>query len=419
MKNFLRVIGVILILLGSFSQEVQAAKYQPDITIIMDGQVLPAEAPPIIQNGRTLVPLRAVAEALQLEVNWNAQTQEIGLDGNGTTILMQIGSNQASKNGSSLSLAVPPVIFSGRTMVPVRFISEALGCHVGWDEGARRVSIRSLPVAMKVVGYYALGDANTSSWTDLFSAQYPQSTIGNTNLINELALGWYTMDEAGQLLTQSDSGWQRPDSWNDVLTTAASYQLKTQMCVQMTDNHARIRKMMNDTGARNLAITSMVAEAEQFDGVNLDFEGLGWNDTPAELSKVRSDYSQFVNDLAVQLHSSGKTLSLSLHAPNSAYPGYDYAALGRVADHIIIMAYDYGPKPEPTDLVEQAVKLATASVPADKLLLGIAVANESASSITSKLSIAEDYNLGGIALWRLGLVSDDEWQILEDNIVRE
>ncbi len=419
MKNFLRVIGVILILLCSFSQEVQAVKSQPDITIVMDGQVLPAEVPPIIQNGRTLVPLRTVAEALQLEVNWNAETQEIGLDGNGTTILMQIGSNQASKNGSSLSLAVPPVIFSGRAMVPVRFISEALGCHVGWDEAVRRVSISSLPVPMEVVGYYALGDATTSSWTDLFSAQYPQTSSGNTNLINELALGWYTMVEAGQLLTQSDSGWQRPDSWDDVLTAAAIYELKTQMCVQMTDDNARIRKMMNDNESRNLAINNLLAEASNFDGVNLDFEGLGWNDTPAELSKVRSDYTDFVNDLAVQLHSSGKTLTLTLHAPNSAYPGYDYAALGRAVDHIIIMAYDYGPKPEPTDLVEQAVKLATADVPADKLLLGIAVANESASSITSKLTIAEDYNLGGIALWRLGLLSDDEWQSLRDNIVRK
>lgn len=97
---------------------------------------------------------------------------------------------------------------------------------------AERVSISSLPVHMDVVGYYALGDATTSSWTDLFSAQYPQSTSGNTNLINELALGWYSMNEEGQLLTQSDSGWQRPDSWNDVLTTAASYKLKTQMCIK-------------------------------------------------------------------------------------------------------------------------------------------------------------------------------------------
>lgn len=419
MKTFFGVVGMLLILLCSFSPEVQAAEYQSDITIVMDGQVLQADVPPIIQNNRTLVPLRTVAEALKLVVSWNAQTQEIELEGRGVNIKMQIGSKAASKNGASISLDTPPVISSDRTMVPIRFVSEALGCHVAWDGAARRVSISSLPVHMNVVGYYALGDAATSSWTDLFSAKYPQRTSGNTNLINELALGWYSMDEKGQLLTQSDSGWQRPDSWNDVLTAAASYKLKTQMCVQMTDDNARIRKMMNDNAARNLAITSLVAESAHYDGINLDFEGLGWNDTPAELSKVRSDYTEFINDLVVQLHSLGKTLTLTLHAPNSAYPGYDYAALGGAADHIIIMAYDYGPKPEPIDMVEQAVKLAIADVPANKLLLGISVANESASSITGKLNIAEDYRLEGIALWRLGLVADDEWRVLGDNIVRE
>jgi hypothetical protein len=418
LKNFFRVTGVMLILFCVLAQPVTAAEYQPEITITMDGQLLPTDVPPIIQNNYTLVPLRTVAEAMELQVSWNAGTQEIQLAGNGVNIMMQIGSNQAVKNGSQIPLGVSPVIFSNRTMVPVRFVSEALGCHVVWDAAARRVNISSLPVPMYVVGYYALGDAATSSWTDLFSAPYPQSTAGNTYLINELALGWYSMDEQGQLLTRSDTGWQRPDSWNDVLTAATGYGLKTQMCVQMTDNNARIRKMMNNIEARNLAINSLVAEAAQFDGVNLDFEGLGWNDTPAELSKVRSDYTAFVKDLAVQLHSSGKTLTLSLHAPNSAYPGYDYAALGSWADRIIIMAYDYGPKPEPTDKVEQAIQLA-AAVPADKLLLGIAVANESDASITAKLNLAIDHNLGGIALWRLGLVNDGEWKALGDNIVRK
>lgn len=103
---------------------------------------------------------------------------------------------------------------------------------------------------------------------------------------------------------------------------------------------------------------------------------------------------------------------MSLHALNTAYPGYDYTALGKLADHIIIMAYDYGPNPEPNDLVEQAVKLATASVSGDKLWLGISAGNESDISMKSKLGIAKRYRLGGIALWRLGVISDDLWKVL-------
>ncbi|MGR6835768.1 hypothetical protein [Syntrophomonas erecta] len=81
------------------------------------------------------------------------------------------------------------------------------------------------------------------------------------------------------------------------------------------------------------------------------------------------------------------------------------------------MAYDYGPRPEPNDQVEQTVKLASSQVAANKLLLGISVVSESESSIADKINIARQYGLGGIALWRLGLVSDQEWKVIRDNIL--
>jgi len=79
----------------------------------------------------------------------------------------------------------------------------------------------------------------------------------------------------------------------------------------------------------------------------------------------------------------------------------DYQALGELAGRIIVMAYDYGPKPEPINLVLQAVEEATALVPANKVLLGISTPGESPQSLLAKIGIAKRYNLGGIALWRL------------------
>jgi hypothetical protein len=76
------------------------------------------------------------------------------------------------------------------------------------------------------------------------------------------------------------------------------------------------------------------------------------------------------------------------------------------------MAYDYGTKPEPVVLVEEAVRLASASVVSEKLVLGISVINESKDSIADKIAIASRYHLNGIALWRLGLVTDEEWETL-------
>lgn len=400
-----------------FMPQTQAAEVPTEIILEMDGQALPSDVPPIIYNGRTLVPFRTVAEALNLQVNWNGETQEVAVEGSGIILKMQIGVAEAIKNGETVTLDVPPMIVSGRTLVPVRFVSESCGCQVAWNAEARKVSIYSTPSEINVLGFYALGDTQTSSWTDLFGTAYPERGKGNTDIVKELVFGWYTLDEQGQLLSQSDSGWQRPEGWQDILQAAASSHLETQMCVQMTDQNARIRKMMNDETARQSAIHNMLAEAGLYGGINLDFEGLGWNDTPEELTKVRSDFTLFVTDLAAALHSKGKQLTLCLHPLNSEYPGYDYQALGLQADQIIIMAYDYGTKPEPADRVEEAVKLATSSVSADKLVLGISAASESEDSIADKIAIANRYHLSGIAIWRLGLITDEEWDTLRGELV--
>lgn len=373
--------------------------------------MLSPDVPPVIREGRTLVPFRSVSEALNLQVIWDDAAQTVTVEGPNMILKMTIGAREASKNGAAVLIDVPPMIISGRTMVPVRFISEALGCQVDWDAQARLVSIYSQPLQLSVLGFYALGDAQTSSWTDLFGTAYPQKATGNTDIVTELAFGWYTMDEQGQLLTRSQSGWQRPDGWEDILQTTSS-QMATQMCVQMTDQNGRIRKMMNDATARQAAIDAMASEADSFNAVNLDFEGLGWHDTPEELNKVRSDFNLFTSDLASTLHARGKQLILSLHPLNSNYPGYDYQTLGQQVDQIIIMAYDYGAVPEPENEVEEAVKMAATCVSPDKLMLGISANNETAASINGKIAIANRCRLRGIALWRLGLVSDDEWSVL-------
>ena len=120
--------------------------------------------------------------------------------------------------------------------------------------------------------------------------------------------------------------------------------------------------------------------------------------------------------MSEQLEKNGRSLTLTLHAPNSAYKGYDYPALGGLADRIIIMAYDYGSKPEPLDLVVQAVETAMKAVPPEKLVLGVSTPSETADSILSKIGVAKRYNLQGIAIWRLGLVSNEMWNALRSTI---
>jgi len=99
------------------------------------------DVPPIIQNGRTMVPLRAVFEELGAIVDWDPSSRTIIATKNDTQITLHIGESYAVVNGKEVYLDSPPVIRNGRTLVPLRFISEALGADVAWNQGLQLVSI--------------------------------------------------------------------------------------------------------------------------------------------------------------------------------------------------------------------------------------------------------------------------------------
>lgn len=371
---------------------------------------------PVIQSGRTLVPFRAIAEALNVQVTWDGAAQTINATDGNNAVLLQMGSNTGYRNQTPIPLEVPPLNLDGRTLIPLRFFSEAFDCQVVWDNVTSTVKITSPPQQMTVVGFYALGDAQTSSWGNLFGVPYPGTAAGNTGLVSDLALGWYSLDGQGNLLTQSRTGWQRPDGWENVLDAARSYNIRTEMVVHVTDEDGTITNLLTNENAMNQAVADILKEINSYDSVNLNLEGLGYRDTGAQLQAVQNSFTSFVSLLFEQLQAAGKTLTVTLHAPNSSYKGYDYQALGKVTDKIIIMAYDYGSTPEPVNQVIQAVESATAVVPAQKLLLGISAPTETPQSILTKVGIAKQYNLDGIALWRLGVVSDEMWQILKTTV---
>ncbi len=96
---------------------------------------------PVIVNGRTLVPLRAIFEAMGANVNWDDATRTVTASRGDTTISLAIGSDQLYVNGEAKTLDVPAQIINNNTMVPVRAIAESFGCEVNWNDEARRVYI--------------------------------------------------------------------------------------------------------------------------------------------------------------------------------------------------------------------------------------------------------------------------------------
>lgn len=111
------------------------------VTVTINGNFVTFDQSPIIINGCTLVPVRAIFEALGTTVEWDEDTQTVTSKRGNVTITLTIGSNIMYKNGTPITLDVPAQIVSDRTLVPVRAIAEAFDCNVDWNDNTQTVII--------------------------------------------------------------------------------------------------------------------------------------------------------------------------------------------------------------------------------------------------------------------------------------
>ncbi|MBE5040087.1 copper amine oxidase N-terminal domain-containing protein [Ructibacterium gallinarum] len=112
-----------------------------NITIWLNGTQIQSDVPPISENDRTLVPFRAIFEAMGAEVSWTEETQTASVTLGEITVETTIDTPTLKKNGIAIALDVPSRLINDRTMVPVRAISEALDALVDWNEDAQQVLI--------------------------------------------------------------------------------------------------------------------------------------------------------------------------------------------------------------------------------------------------------------------------------------
>ena len=97
---------------------------------------------PFINNGRTLLPVRAVFEAMGGNVEWNSKSKVVSLKLDGYTVFLKIDETMAwDSNGEYYDLDTSPIISNGRTMLPIRFVVEAFGGNVEWDNDTQSVII--------------------------------------------------------------------------------------------------------------------------------------------------------------------------------------------------------------------------------------------------------------------------------------
>ena len=112
-----------------------------DITVLLNGNAIEFDVAPIIENDRTLVPLRAIFEALGAEVEWDGATQTVISAKGDDTCIFQIGNDKMFVNGEAKTLDVAAKIIDNRTLIPLRAVSEAYSCNVEWDGATRTVTI--------------------------------------------------------------------------------------------------------------------------------------------------------------------------------------------------------------------------------------------------------------------------------------
>lgn len=183
-----------------------------EITVLVNGQALVFDQPPVVVGGRTMVPMAAIFTALGADVSWDAPAQMVTASRGDTTIKLIIGMQSAQVNGHETSLTPAPQIINGRTMVPLAFVAQALGADVQWDGNTRTVTIiqdgsgnnnpdisgkqvvdyffsslhsKHLDDALGMMDPEMLGDDDTQAmWRDTFSS-FTSLTLNNIEDWNE------------------------------------------------------------------------------------------------------------------------------------------------------------------------------------------------------------------------------------------
>lgn len=170
LRKSMAMLAGLLVIGGAYAQD--------RINVVVNGQQVQfSGARPSEVRGRVLVPLRGVLEQMGAYVGWDQTTQTVSASKGDLDLSLPIGSRTARVNGRDVMLDVPAQVVDGTTMVPLRFISEALGANVQWVESTQTVQV-------------------TTAITDSTRTTNPVSTVTNPTP-TKMVIGSFTADSTG------------------------------------------------------------------------------------------------------------------------------------------------------------------------------------------------------------------------------
>ncbi|MCL1816550.1 MAG: stalk domain-containing protein [Clostridiales bacterium] len=472
MRKTVYYLLIILIILSAGN--VALADSDP-VNLEINGKPAYPEEPAYIQESRTMVPLRFISESCGYRVEWDKEFRYATVFSATKTLRLDIGSDIALVNGEPVELDVAAVIKEGRTMVPLRLIMENLDARVEWISITRTVRIfidqqdNTLPTEVPPVippfspgfisGYYF----DSASWNmlELYS--------GDFSAVINFA---YKIFADGVVESKNyTSGWK--DKAMPFLLEQGIEKLI--LVTDFGDPSGSTRQegaslMLADTALRAQGVANIAELVLQTssDGVDIDFENMAITS--------RHDFCAFIRELKIALPDKLVTVSLKpcKSERETWLEMFDYKALGLAADRLHIMFYDEhyggsepGPVASPTWIragLDYMLKL----IPKEKLhvMLGgygrawggsyrggsvhisraleiideygadlkrdetsgvpyllyqdkdgnpMQLWFEDAASLGQKAALAREYGVGGIGLWRMGIVPDDVWQSIVKN----
>ena len=445
---------------------------QAPVYLEINGEMVYPEAPPFIQNSFTMVPLRFISESCGFSVDWDERLRRVTVLGINNTLHLDIGNATAYVNDEPVILQAPPLIQNSYTMVPVRFIIENLEAQVEWEASTRIVKItidrtttplyeKTIPKSVqpgRITGYYF----NSASWDMLAAHSEDFDTVIHFA---------YKMFADGSISSKGYSS-----GWTDNAFPFLTEQGKEKLILVTDFGDPRSNKqegaslMLDNAAARAGAVANIADLVRQTgtDGVDIDFENM---DTAS-----RHNFTAFIRELKIALPDKLVTISVKPCKSEREFwlEMFDYQALGLAADRLHVMFYDqhYGgsepgpvaspawiragldymltliPKeklhvmlgaygrawggiyrgssvhiPRALEIIEEfgaeLKRDETSGVPyllyADKDGNPMQLWFEDAVSLGQKAALAREYGVGGIGLWRMGIVPDEIWQSIVDN----
>ena len=205
----MKKLTVILLIVSMLFSTAYAARYYYDgawnehkenVKLYIDGTNVYCDIPPIITGGRTLVPARAFFEKLGARVMWDEGTRRVGISNGDYSITLEIDSKKVMINGEFAELDVPAKIITdasgaGRTVIPVRFVSEHLGYNVDWDEKTYSVYITKEMNIPKITAIKAGSKDKTDTLEIMFDSKIKPKIMTLSNP-SRIVLDYYGSDSA-------------------------------------------------------------------------------------------------------------------------------------------------------------------------------------------------------------------------------